>query len=275
MIITSRSGFLECDYNLHKSNSTYFSDFDVGRLELLACLIGSGMTKTRTELSKDPGSFAIMLGGVSCNFKREIKPYEGFEIWSRVLCWDGKWLYIISHFVKKGAVKPTQYTLQPWKRRTSSKKPPGAEQNGDRVQGFETKASPDRMIYASAIAKYVFKKGRLTIPPERVLGNSELLPPKPTNHETPPATTSPSIEGTSVDAAAASTAQSLPLTSQDADEVIDAAMRAKGDGVSPTWDWDRVEAERERGMKIAELFAGLDALNDEFRPEDSPALGQY
>ena len=87
VITSSRSPFLECDYNLHKSNSTYFSDFDVGRLELLVSLCGYGIDQTRKELAKESkDGFATMLGGVSCNFKREIKPFQAFEVWTRILC---------------------------------------------------------------------------------------------------------------------------------------------------------------------------------------------
>lgn len=38
------------------------------------------------------GRWSIMLGGVACSFKREIGIYEGYEMWSRILCWDRKWI---------------------------------------------------------------------------------------------------------------------------------------------------------------------------------------
>ena len=269
MITSSRSGLLECDYNLHKSNSTYFSDFDVGRLELLVSLCGYGIDKTRKELVKEgKQAFAIMLGGVSCNFKREIKPYEGFELWTRILCWDNKWLYVIGHFVEKGAVKPKAYTLQPWKKSRTAK----AKTNGHAVNGEIAKEGPHPAIFASGIAKYVFKKGRLTIPPEHVLRASELLPQKPADHETPPVSMTPNQEATSVDTTTASLVKTV--TPGNAGEIMAASLTA-GFADSDDWTWERVEEERKRGMRIAEIYSGLDALNGEFTGEGVPVLGQY
>ena len=271
MIISSRSGILECDYNIHKSNSTYFSDFDIGRLELLVNLFTPGTERTRKELAKEGSeSFGIMLGGVSCNFRKEIKPYESFEVWTRVLCWDRKWVYIIGHFVKKGAVTPKSYTLQPW-RNVVVKKDGSAVSSGYAVNGNDVKAAPHPAIFASCISKYVFKKGRLTIPPERVLRNSELLPPKPADHEIPPVSITPNPEATSFDVTAASMAEKL--TADNAGEVMAASLTAKAG--SDFWDWERVEKERQRGMKIATLYNGLEALNDEFTADERPVLGCY
>jgi len=271
MITSSRSGFLECDYNLHKSNSTYFSDFDVARLELLVSLAGSGIEKTRQELAKEMGTkdrFGIMLGGVNCNFRREIKPYEGFEIWTRLLSWDQKWFYGICHFVKKGAVKPEGYTLQPWRK---SKATQANESNEKLANGDATKSRTHPAVFASGIAKYVFKKGRLTIPPERVFRAAGLLPPKPADQDTPPVSMTPNPDATSMDATAASLAEGL--TPENAGEIMAASLVAKeGDG---EWTWDKVEAERKRGLKIAQMFNGLDALNEEFIYEGKPVLGRY
>ena len=58
----------------------------------------------------------IALGAVTCHFKREIQPYERFEIWTRVLSWDRKWIYLLSHIVREGAVRPDDWALQPGKR---------------------------------------------------------------------------------------------------------------------------------------------------------------
>lgn len=266
MITSSRSGFLECDYNLHKSNSTYFSDFDVGRLELMISLGTHGVEKTRKELAGDKGSFSCRLGGVSINFKREIKPYEGFELWTRLLTWDDKWMYVIGHFVRKGVVKPKSYLLQPWKKVKQT------EENGRAVNESVENNGLHPHIFATGISKYVFKKGRLTIPPERVLRASGLLPSKPADHETPPMSTTPDPEITSNDAAITSAAASL--TPDNAGEVMAASLTAQ-DPDSDDWTWERVERERQRGMKIAELYNGLDMLHEEFTGDMHPVLGRY
>ena len=58
----------------------------------------------------------MALGGVTCTFKRELKPYRKYEIWTRVLSWDEKWVYVISHIVKPDSANPTAYSDQPWKK---------------------------------------------------------------------------------------------------------------------------------------------------------------
>ena len=232
-------------------------------------LCGHGIDRTRNELAgESKEAFAVMLGGVSCNFKREIKPFQGFEVWTRILSWDNKWIYVIGHFVKKGSVKPKAYTLQPWKNRKAAK----SEHNGHAADDDKAKAGPHPAIFATGIAKYVFKKGRLTIPPERVLRASHLLPPKPADHETPPMTMTPSPEMTSVDATAASLAETL--MPDNAGEIMTASLTASF-GKSDEWTWERVENERRRGMRIAELYQGLEALNEEFTGEHMPVLGEY
>lgn len=270
MVISSRPNLIDCDYNLHKSNSTYFADFDVARVHLCVCLLASGIRNTSKEL----GSLVkIHLGGVSCNFKKEIKPFEAFEVWSRILCWDRKWLYTISHFVKKGSVRPKGYILQPWRKIKPGKSTEKIEtgSNGAAASSDLRKTTANPAIFASAISKYVFKQGRLTVSPEKILQNSSLLPPKPAVLETPSSIESPAVEGTSIGAAATSAIPSISFTT--ADEIIEASLKSHGDG--DIWDWDRIEAERKRGMQIAELYAGLEALNDEFTYDDQPALGKF
>ena len=266
MITTSRSGFLECDYNLHKSNSTYLSDFDVGRLELMVSLCSRGMEVTKKELAKEGNeSFGLALAGVSCNFRREIKPYEGFEMWTRVLAWDHKWFYVVGHFVKKGAVKPKGYTLQPWRKVAKADKNHSAN-------GTTDKMTTHPAILASGISKYVAKKGRRTIPPERILRASGLLPPKPADSDRPPLSMKPNDQGTSINATALTVGEKL--TPDNAGEVLAASLTANN-FQTEDWTWERVEQERLRGLKIAELFNGLDALNDAFTAENRPVLGEY
>lgn len=226
-------------------------------------------------MAREPnGRFSIMLGGVSCIFRREIKPYQPYEIWSRVLCWDRKWVYIVSHFVKKGDVKPKAYTLQPNKKTSNSKEQQSTRQKGNEQPNGTTPSAPatNPAIFASGVSKYVFKKGRLTIPPERILDASNMFPPKPADHHTPPISPSPmAADSSSIPLNTASVVQEMDP--RDANDIIDASLLPCGD--EGVWTWTRVEEERLRGMKVAELMAGLDALYDEFTADQIPALGEY
>ena len=227
------------------------------------------MDTTRKELAierpDDKAGLIIALGGVAVNFRKEIKPFENFEVWTRILSWDAMWLYVVSHFVKPGTARVGGYTLQPWKKGKRS----SGEEDGKGVTG----AKP--VVFASGIAKYVAKKGRLTIPPERILRASQLLPPKLEHRETPPVSLTPDSEGASVDGAAAIASASVgeELTPESADELLTASMEPKEGG--DVWDWRRVENERLRGMKIAELYNGLDALNGMFPGNGEVVLGSF
>jgi len=273
LIIRTRPTWYECDWNIHKSNSTYFSDFDVARSHLVTWICRRGLANFRKEFSASVG---VMLGGAHCSFRREIKPYQQFEIWTRVLSWDRKWLYIISHFVRKGEVQPKGWTLQPWRELESQRRKHegvNGHANGNAEKG---PAQPHPAIYASAIAKYVFKKGRLTIPPSRVLEGSGLLPPKPDEISTPADTPSlpPDEQASKPGSISSEPAVEEQQSRELAKDLTDAAFTASV-ADAKEWNWQQVEDERVRGMELAEMFNGLDGLSGEFRGGDDNALGIF
>ncbi|KAL9006914.1 MAG: hypothetical protein Q9188_000369 [Gyalolechia gomerana] len=287
MILSSRAQPFEIDYNLHKSNSTYFSDFDIARLHLLIRLCSPGLAAISRELwladnKTGPKQVRIMMGGVSCNFRREIRPFGAFEMWTRVLCWDRKWFFVVTFFVEKG-VRPRGWTLQPRRRGGNSKEEmvegTGMEvQDGGMKNGMGDKRKGSHpAIFATGIAKYVCKRGRMTVSPEKVLQASGLLPPKPRDTETPPTTTdSPAgvMEGDALPMGAASAAKVRDITSSAAEDLIDAALNVKPaeDG---EWGWERVERERRRGMKIAEAWSRTEELGEGFLGDEEMAFGRY
>lgn len=212
------------------------------------------------------------------NFKREIKCWQGFEMWTRILCWDRKWFYVVTWFVEKGSVKPKGWTLQPWRNKQPVQ---GREIEGEDAgtkREAETRKGAHPAIFATGLAKYVCKRGRITVPPERILGASGLLPPKPKEHKTPPMTESPAvpIEGDALPTAVASAASATiqAATADAADDLLRAALNAKS-ADRGGWDWDRVEQERLRGMKIAEAWCQTEALGEEFLGDERPALGKW
>lgn len=72
------------------------------------------------------------------------------------LGWDQKWLFVVTHFASRD-------------RRTGLR---SCKDNG--AEG-EKKDELQPVVFASSLSKYVFKKGRLTLPPERILKASGLL----------------------------------------------------------------------------------------------------
>ncbi|KAF2008829.1 hypothetical protein BU24DRAFT_415567 [Aaosphaeria arxii CBS 175.79] len=168
VVTSSYTPLLDIDYNVHKSNSTFFTDLDENRTELMLALFKDVVRPLKT--GKDaPKPKMFNMGGTSCIFKKAIAPFARYEISSRVLCWDEKWVYVVSHFTKPGSNKPTEYLLGPknTKKSTSSEQQAKVDDQQDR-------------IYATAITKFVFKQGRKTCSPESVMLESGLLPTPPT-----------------------------------------------------------------------------------------------
>ncbi|TKA77392.1 hypothetical protein B0A55_03232 [Friedmanniomyces simplex] len=276
LITSSRSSIYDCDYNFHKSNSTYFADLDVARAHTVGCLIRTGLARLNrgdeeglpTETKSAKGSYYVALGAVSCFFQKQIEPLQGFEIYTRVLSWDRKWLYLVSHVVKKGAIKPEAYVLQPWKK--SKRRSDDLKREDEDLR---------KHIFASSVARYCFKKGRLTINPEIVLERSRLLPQRPTGVSLPPRAEA-SINATPSEVAQ-TPASNGDLTSPetvatqvssrlgDYAEHISDQQTTDDDG----WTWDDMERERLRGLDTAVHFDKLGAVHNELRAGE--VLGEY
>jgi hypothetical protein len=188
-----------------------------------------------------PGKFGVMLGGVLCKFKREIPPYKPYELWTRVLSWDRKWMYFVTYFVEKGAVKPRSWA-------SSFNYGPTRSAPG-KPEDWEKK------IFAMAMSKYVFKMGRLTVHPGVILDASGLLPERPggwvsTETETGMATPAEPVIG-------------------------NPDSEAKAAEVEAEWDWRRTEAERQKGWEFAQHFAAVEGLTTKFDGGENGALGKW
>ncbi|KAK5109215.1 hypothetical protein LTR62_007197 [Meristemomyces frigidus] len=272
LITSSRNTLYDCDYNFHKSNSTYFADLDVARAHTVGCLIRTGLARLNrgdedglsVETTDAKGSYYVALGAVSCFFQKQIEPLQAFEIHTRVLSWDRKWLYLVSHIVKKGAVKPEAYVLQPWKKARVQK------QDEEELK---------KHIFATSVARYCFKKGRLTINPEVVLERSRLLPPRPDGVGLPPRTeaisdsTPAEVAPTPAKGAGAMTVDAV--ASQVTSRLGDYAEHVKKEAAveDESWTWEDMETERLRGLKTAVHFDRLSRAHDELRGGE--VLGEF
>ncbi|CCE61447.1 hypothetical protein TPHA_0A03710 [Tetrapisispora phaffii CBS 4417] len=113
---------LECDVYLHKNNATYFSELDINRCELMCSIF----QKLFLESKRWP---YVPVANVFTNFLKDIKPFDKYSVTSNILCWDQKWIYVISKFKKDN----------------------------------------DKTLCSLSITKYVLKDGRKTIPPKEAL----------------------------------------------------------------------------------------------------------
>lgn len=251
-VTSTYTPFLETDYNLHKSNSTYFSDLDVARTQCVTHLLRDGMAaigdnaRTRVVVTGDGkvarGGMGIGLGGVFCSFKREVAPLQGYEMWTRILAWDRKWVYILTHFVVKGKVRPTSWDSgsKGWFGPLRKKATTAEVRDGE---------GPDfqKYVIATAVSKYVFKVGRFTVNPSILMEESGLLPERPGGWRS-----------------------GANEVGDEAQDVGDADLSAEGE-----WDWARMEWQRREGMKLAEKFAALDSTHELFDGGEGGALGRF
>ncbi|KAB8200219.1 hypothetical protein BDV34DRAFT_217342 [Aspergillus parasiticus] len=253
--ITSRTPILETDYNFHKSNSTYFSDLDISRTALVTRLYTPGLRVVSKELDVELGEAArregkkppahknmyVALGSVFCSFKREIKPFELYEIETKVIAWDQKWMYVLSFFLRPA------------------------------------KAGGKRTLFATAVSKYVVKKGRLTVPPERVLRASGFLPERPEGDVlvVPDSSVEGSGVGTPAGEGITATAgvdgalvrEVLKVAESDIPETkLEEEKKANAESWSTgEWTWEMIEEERRRGLEVVEGYINMDVkLHDEW-----------
>lgn len=170
---------MEIDYALHKSNSTYFSDLDISRAHLLLELFKDGIATLEEQLRRDGdkkgGRARVLpvLGAASTMFKRAIPPLAKYEVVTRVLCWDDKWIYLVSWFVVPGS---THAAIHNGSNGNIQREEEVDNNSKDRTSRSQKQQRPRQIIYATSLAKYVVKSGRLTIPPARLLESSNLLP---------------------------------------------------------------------------------------------------
>lgn len=261
--MTSRTPLLETDYNMHKSNSTYFTDLDVSRTALVSRIYSPGVGIVSRELdreflaaSKKEGKrtpkrkpIIIVLGSVFCSFKREIKPFELFEMHSKVISWDKKWMYILTCFMRPAK-----------------------------------KAGGEKTLLATALSKYVVKKGRLTIAPERILRAAGYLPAPPADAQNKngpiDSSTEASVIGTpasgdegitangGVDGSLVREVLKIENDQLPRREVLEEQQKANADSWSPEeWPWERIEQERLRGLSVVDGYINLDdRLHREWAP---------
>ena len=239
---------------MHKSNSTYFSDMDISRTHLFTAIIRNGIKKNSRlhGAKKDAvagaigategtrGKHMIALGGVSCLFKKEILPFQKYEMWTRILCWDRKWFYLITHLVRPGVGDPSSWALQPWRKSEKTVTTDGVDP--EKLMGA---------VHATAIAKYVIKKGRITVSPEKALLDADMVPVKPDGW--------------------VYTGEALANGHANGDVNGVLPKPVQGDD----WNWNIIEAERLRGLKVAQKFADMDGMHEYFDGGKDGVLGEF
>ena len=92
---------LDLDSNFHMNNGRYLTVMDLGRLNLI---LRTGLW--RVVMKK---KLAPVLASAQIRYRLPLKPFQLFDLETRVMCWDDKWIYMEQRFLyvsgpKAGAV---------------------------------------------------------------------------------------------------------------------------------------------------------------------------
>lgn len=86
----------DLDFNVHMNNGRYFTAADIGRLDWW---LRTGIMRKAVRRGWGP-----VAGDANGRFSRSLQPFERFEVHTRLLGWDEKWLFKEHRFVSRGQV---------------------------------------------------------------------------------------------------------------------------------------------------------------------------
>lgn len=91
----------DCDLNLHMNNGRYLTFMDLGRVHLTA---QSGLLREALRRRWMP-----VLAAADITFIRSLKPFQRFELVTRLLTWDEKYIYLEQGFESGGKLCAQAY----------------------------------------------------------------------------------------------------------------------------------------------------------------------
>ncbi|MHC8357992.1 thioesterase family protein [Pseudomonas sp. LB3P81] len=105
----------DLDFNGHVNNGRYLTLADVARMDFV---LRTGAARVALKHRALP-----IVGDALAKFRRDLKPFQRFDVHSRVLGWEGKWTFIEHRFVRhervlgvvlvRGLFKTPSGTLDP------------------------------------------------------------------------------------------------------------------------------------------------------------------
>ncbi|TCD66594.1 hypothetical protein EIP91_001151 [Steccherinum ochraceum] len=124
----------DCDFLGHLSNSAYAKNLDIARMKVLVHHLHPFMLA---------GGF-LPMAGADYAYISEIPMFAHYEVIAKTASWDDKWIYLYSEFITR----------------------PKQTKGGKPIRGLR----PDgTKVHCVAISRYVFKLGRITVPPRVAL----------------------------------------------------------------------------------------------------------
>ena len=107
----------DIDINLHMNNARYLNIMDYARTHLLA--------RTRLLEHIIHSRWQPLVGAVWITYRRSLPLFSGFQLTSRLACWDERWFYIEQTFTGreglvavgwvKGILRDAQDSVEPQK----------------------------------------------------------------------------------------------------------------------------------------------------------------
>ncbi len=92
-VLTMRVWPNDLDFNVHMNNGRYFTAADIGRLDWW---LRTGIMKKAIAHRWGP-----VAGDTNGRFSRSLQPFEKFELHTRLMGWDEKWLFTEHRFISK------------------------------------------------------------------------------------------------------------------------------------------------------------------------------
>lgn len=86
----------DLDYNLHMNNGRYLSIMDLGRVDLMG---RQGVIRELVRRGWWP-----VVGSLTIRFRRSLEPFDRYELHTRLVAWDERWLYLEQRFLRRGEV---------------------------------------------------------------------------------------------------------------------------------------------------------------------------
>lgn len=86
----------DLDFNGHVNNGRYYTLADIGRMDFV---LRTGAAKVALQRKAAP-----IVGDNMAKFRKDLKLFERYELHTRVLGWDEKWVFMEHRFVRGGRV---------------------------------------------------------------------------------------------------------------------------------------------------------------------------
>ncbi|CAI5731691.1 unnamed protein product [Hyaloperonospora brassicae] len=86
----ARSGFMDCDVNLHLNNSSYLYSMELARWHLTAANGVLWQTLKHRRM--------FLVASQAIRYRHGIPPFHAYQVKSQMIYWDGPWIYFLHQF---------------------------------------------------------------------------------------------------------------------------------------------------------------------------------